>query len=227
MTVAADTVAANLAVVRRRIADAGGDPGAITLVAVTKGFDRIAVDAALAAGVVDIGENYAQELRAKAEAPVATTAPTPRWHFVGRLQRNKVRTVAHLVACWQSVDRVEVGAEIAARAPGARVLVQVNVSGEPAKGGTPAEETGSLVTALRDLGLDVAGLMAIGPAGPPEAARPGFARLRRLADDLDLRERSMGMTADLEVAVAEGATMVRVGSALFGPRDPRAGGAGM
>jgi uncharacterized pyridoxal phosphate-containing UPF0001 family protein len=101
------------------------------------------------------------------------------------------------------------------------VLVQVNVSGEPQKRGCSFEAAPGLAGGLRDLGLDVGGVMAVGPAGPPEGARAGFRRVAELADRLGLRERSMGMSGDLEVAVAEGATMVRLGTALFGPRPPR------
>jgi pyridoxal phosphate enzyme (YggS family) len=208
------SVAQRLAAVRDRIEAAGGDPDAIAIVAVTKGFDATAVDAAVAAGLRDLGENYAQELVAKAGAAPSTL----RWHFIGRLQRNKVRSLAPHVALWQSVDRAELGVEIARRAPGAEVLAQVNVSGEPTKGGCPPDDVAALVRDLAADGLQVTGLMTIGAAGPPEAARPGFARLRELADQLSLPVRSMGMTGDLEVAVQEGATMVRVGTALFGPR---------
>lgn len=215
-TASVTEVAGRAAAVRRRIEAAGADPASVTIVAVTKGFDRSAVDLALAAGLVDLGENYAQELLAKVDGG----APA-RWHVIGRLQRNKVRSLAPHVALWQSVDRPELGAEIARRAPGARVLVQVNVSDEPQKGGCRPEATAGLVDALADEGLAVAGLMAVAADGGPDVARPGFGRLRRLADDLGLAERSMGMSADLEAAVAEGATMVRVGTALFGPRaDP-------
>jgi pyridoxal phosphate enzyme (YggS family) len=209
------TVEARLAAVHERIEAAGGDPDAIVVVAVTKGFDSAAVDAAVAAGLMDVGENYAQELVAKADAaPLGV-----RWHFIGRLQRNKVRSIAPHVALWQSVDRPELGVEIARRAPGAAVLAQVNVSGEPTKGGCAPDDVPGLVRDLTAEGLEVRGLMAIGATGPPDAARPGFARLRDLADRLALPVRSMGMTADLEAAVAEGATMVRIGTALFGPRS--------
>jgi pyridoxal phosphate enzyme (YggS family) len=207
-------IAGPLAAVRARIEAAGGDPDSIVLIAVTKGFDRSAVDAAVAVGLLDVGENYAQELLAKAAGAPAEV----RWHFIGRLQRNKVRALAPHVALWQSVDRAELGAEIAKRAPGADVLAQVNVSGEPTKGGCPPEEVPALVRDLQADGLRVGGLMTVGATGPAEAARPGFATLRELADRLSLPIRSMGMTGDLEVAVQEGATMVRVGTALFGPR---------
>jgi pyridoxal phosphate enzyme (YggS family) len=207
-----------LAAVRSRIEAAGGDPDGIVVLAVTKGFDRQAVDAALAAGLTDVGENYAQELTAKAAALADDGVTAVRWHFIGRLQRNKVRALAPHVTLWQSVDRAELGAEIAKRAPGAEVLAQVNVSGEPTKGGCPPEAVPALVRDLQGDGLRVSGLMTVGATGPAEAARAGFATLRELADRLSLPIRSMGMTGDLEVAVQEGATMVRVGTALFGPR---------
>lgn len=225
-------VAERIAAVRRRVTAAGGDPAAVALLAVTKGFGADAPAAALAAGVADLGESYAQELVAKAAAVADLGAPAdarvgaPRWHVIGRLQRNKVRSLAGLVSLWQSVDRLDLGLEIARRAPGAAVLVQLDLTGEPQKGGCPPGEAAALVARLGDEGLDVRGLMGIGPAGDPEAARPGFRRLARTADDLGLPVRSMGMSGDLEVAVQEGATMVRVGRALFGPRAPRAGAGG-
>lgn len=198
-----------------RIERAGGDPAAITIVG-AKPPDVDACREAIAAGVVDLGENRAQELLAK-----APSVEGARWHFIGRLQRNKVRDLAPLVTLWQSVDRAEIVEVLAARAAGADVLVQVNVTEEPQKGGCAPEATSTLVRAAADAGLHVRGLMAIGPLGEPEAARPGFRALRALADDLGLEVRSMGMSADLEVAVQEGATMIRVGSDLFGPRQPR------
>lgn len=214
-------VAANLAEVRRRITEAGGDE--VRIVAVTKGFGPAAVEVALALGLAAVGENYAQELVAKAEALGADLDPAPRWHFLGRLQRNKVRLLAPHVEVWESVDRTALVDEIARRAPGATVYVQVDLSGEPQKGGAAPDEVPGLVDRARDVGLAVRGLMGVGPAGPAEAARPGFRSLVALADELGLPERSIGMTADLEVAVGEGATEVRVGTALFGPRPARGG----
>lgn len=215
-------VAARAERVRQRIADAGGDPERVVLVAVTKGFGPEVARAAAAAGLVDLGENYAQELAAKAPL-LAAEGRSVRWHFIGRLQRNKVRALAPHVALWQTVDRLELGAEIARRAPGGSVLVQVNVSEEPQKGGCPPDTAGELVAGLVDLGLRVEGLMTVGRTGPAAEARVGFALLRRLADDLNLAVRSMGMSGDLEAAVAEGSTMIRVGTDLFGPRPPREG----
>ncbi len=152
----------------------------------------------------------------KAAAPAAADV---RWHWVGRLQRNKVRQVAGHVALWHSVDRAELGAEIARRAPGAAVLAQVNTSDEATKGGCRPGDAAALVADLRAEGLDVRGLMTVAAVGHDGAAA-SFRRLRTLADDLALPERSMGMSDDLEEAVAEGATLVRVGTALFGPRAP-------
>jgi pyridoxal phosphate enzyme (YggS family) len=213
------TVASGVAAVRDRIRAAGADPDRVRIIAATKGFDDSVVREALAAGIVDIGESYAQELGAKASALDGDPpAAWPVWHFIGRLQRNKVRKVAGLVSMWHSVDHLSLGGEIARWAPGAAVLAQINTTGEDQKGGCPPARALALVDGLRDLGLDVQGLMTIGPAGPADLARPAFRSLAALAADLDLHELSMGMSADLEVAVQEGATLVRVGTAIFGPR---------
>jgi uncharacterized pyridoxal phosphate-containing UPF0001 family protein len=175
----------------------------------------------MAAGLTDVGEDRAQALVAKA-SQLGDSGDLgheqPRWHFIGQVQRNKVRQIAHLVQVWQSVDRLRVGEEISRRSPGAKVLVEVNLTEDPARGGAQPGLVAGLVDGLRDLGLDVAGLMAVGPVGPPEAVRGGFAQVRELADQLGLPERSMGMSDDLELAVQEGSTMVRVGTALFGRR---------
>jgi uncharacterized pyridoxal phosphate-containing UPF0001 family protein len=217
-----------LAAIRARIEAASAGSGSstpVTLMAVTKGFGPEAVRTAVRAGLHDVGENYADELVAKAAAvdadPGPGPGPVPEWHFLGAIQRNKVPRLAPLVTCWQAVGRIEEGRAIAKRRPGARVLVQVDVAGLPGRGGVPPSEVPALVTELQGEELDVAGLMAVGLPGPPEGARPGFALLRRLADDLGLPVRSMGMTDDLEVAVSEGSTMVRLGRALFGDRPPR------
>lgn len=207
-------LSAALATVRDRIARAGGDPAAITIVA-AKPPSVTACVAALDAGIVDLGENRAQELLAKAPE---LADRSPRWHFIGRLQTNKVRQLAPHVSLWESVDRAELVDALAQRAPGADVLVQVNISGEAQKGGCEPDAAGALVRSATGAGLRVLGVMGIGPLGPPEAARSGFRLLRGLADDLALPVRSMGMSSDLEVAVQEGATMVRIGTDLFGPR---------
>jgi len=211
-----DVVAA-LDTVRNRIADAGGDAEQIQVLAVTKGQPVECVAAAAAAGLADVGENYAQELLAKAEA----VDEDVRWHFIGQLQRNKVRSLAPVVHLWQSVDRLRLGEEISHRAPGASVLVEVNLTDDPNRGGARPGFVAGLVDGLRDLGLIVDGLMAVGRQGTADDVRSGFRVVRDLADRLGLATRSMGMSDDLELAVREGSTMVRVGSALFGPRIVR------
>ncbi|HET6810547.1 MAG TPA: YggS family pyridoxal phosphate enzyme [Acidimicrobiales bacterium] len=209
-------MAAALDAVRRRIASATDRPDRVRVVAVTKGHGAEAVRSAVAAGLPDIGENYAQELLAKAAQLPSGCAP--RWHFLGAVQRNKVADLAPLVAVWQSVDRVEEARRIASLRPGAEILVEVALFSGPGRGGVSPRATAGLVEEARSLGLAVGGLMAVGPPGPPEEARPGFRWLAGEARRLGLGEVSMGMTADLEVAVEEGSTMVRVGTALFGPR---------
>lgn len=206
-------VTAALAEVRDRIEASGRPPGEVRIVAVTKGFGVDAVLAAHDAGLVDCGENYAQSLLDKVdEAPSAT-----RWHFLGPVQRNKVKALAPHVALWQGIDREAAGAEVARRAPGARVLVQVNLTGAPGRPGCGWSDAPALVDRLRELGLDVQGLMGVAGRDRDEA-RQQFRRLAALAGRLGLPERSMGMSGDLEVAVQEGATTVRIGTALFGAR---------
>ena len=217
-----DELGARLAEVRRRVEEAGGDPGAVTVVAVTKGFGVPAVEAALAAGIADIGENYADELLAKAGA-VADGAV--RWHYLGAIQRNKVGRLAPVVSCWQSVWRVEEGRSILAQRP-VPVFVEVALHQVGGRPGIAPDGVGALVGELRALGLEVRGLMAVGPPGPPEAARPGFRALVHQARDLGLAEVSAGMSDDFEVAVSEGATMVRLGRVLFGARPAGGGGGG-
>lgn len=208
-----ESVADRARAVRSRLDRAGGQD--VRVVAVTKTFPAAAIDAAVAAGIADIGENYAQECVAK----LAEINTEPTVHFIGRLQRNKVRHLAGVVDVWQTVDRIELGREIAKRAPGATVMVQVDISGEDTKGGCTPGDTPGLVAELVDLGLEVCGLMGVALFGEPEEARPGFGLLRSLVDRLGLEECSMGMTADLEVAVGEGATIVRIGRDLFGERQ--------
>jgi hypothetical protein len=191
----------------------------VRVVGVTKGFGSDAIEAAVAAGCEAIGENYAQELLAKREV---IERLRPEVHFIGRLQRNKVRQVAPLVDVWCSLDRSSVVDEVARRVPGARVLIQVDTSGDPGKGGCAVGDVVPLVDRARGLGLEVEGLMTVGPTGRgPESARAGFREVRTMVDDLGLQVCSMGMTGDLEVAIEEGSTEVRVGTALFGQRPAR------
>jgi pyridoxal phosphate enzyme (YggS family) len=218
-------VVAALTAVRERVAAAARRAGraddAVTLVGATKTVDVTRVGAAVRAGLLDIGENRAQELLAKAPE-LAGSGLAPRWHFLGALQRNKVRALAPWVALWQSVDRLSLGETIATHAPRARVLVEVNLAGEPQKPGCSVQDAPGLVDALGALDLDVVGLMTVPPRG--DDPRPWFARLRELGERLHLAELSMGMTDDFEAGIAEGATIVRVGRAIFGERPAPAAG---
>ena len=188
-----------------------------------------AIRAALAAGARDIGENYVQELRAKADQLAGEPV---RWHFVGRLQRNKVRDVVAVGALVHSLDSLPLAEALGRRALAAgtvaRALVQVEPSPRPAAHGIRPQELGGFLDACRRIqGLEVTGLMVMpAPAPDPETLRPVFRQVASLARQLGagMRDLSMGMSADLEVAVEEGATLVRVGTAVFGARPP-AGGA--
>jgi PLP dependent protein len=206
-------VAERLQLVRQKISAAGA--AGVEIIAVTKGHPVEVVEAAAAAGLEAVGENYAQELVAKFSGRSFDLAV----HFIGQLQTNKVRQIIELVAVYETLDRSALAIELAKRAPGARVLVQVNTMGEPAKGGARPEDVPALVTQATSLGLMVDGLMAVGPTvGGPEAARPGFRLVRGLCDKLGLATCSIGMTDDYVVAVQEGSTRVRLGTALFGMR---------
>lgn len=215
---ASEMLAERYGAVLARIERAGGR--GVAVVAVTKSFGAWAIDAAARCGIGHIGESYAQECVAKLAE--ATAEPMPQVHFVGRLQRNKVRVLAGRVDMWQTVDRPELASEIGRRAPGSQVMIQVNISGEASKGGCAPGEAETLAGAVSDAGLRLVGLMGIAPLCPPEGRRESFRSLRRMTDSLGLPHCSMGMTDDLEVAVAEGATLVRVGRSLFGKR-PRHG----
>ena len=205
---------------------AGRDVHDVRLIAVSKRHGLDAIRAAHAAGQRDFGENFAQELERKRTA--LADLPDLRWHFIGGLQRNKARRVLGC-ALVQTVDRQPLAEAIARRADPARpqeVLVQVNFD-EPQKSGVRPEHLNEALAAVAALpGLRLAGLMTIPPRGTPEETRKYFVQLRMLLqaarDALSLppefRQLSMGMSADFEVAVEEGATLVRVGTALFGPR---------
>jgi pyridoxal phosphate enzyme (YggS family) len=199
-----------------------GIPAVVRLVAVSKTQPPEAIREAYAAGQRDFGENYVQEWRAKADA--LADLPDLAWHFVGGLQTNKVKYLAGRVALVHTVDREELGQEIARRwaraGATARVLVEVNVGREDGKAGCAPDDAPGIVEALRALpALEVAGLTCVPPADLDP--RPFFAGLRALRDRLGLRELSMGMSADYAVAIEEGATLVRVGTAIFGERAPR------
>ena len=214
-----DDVRRRLEIVRNRIADAGADPLAVTVVGVTKGFGPNAVRAGLGAGLNAIGENYADELVAKA-ADAGLEGQSVAWHFLGPLQTNKINRLRPIVACWQSVDSVHRAEALAKRAPGANVLVQVRLDEAAGRAGVVRREVAELVRTARDFGLDVGGLMGVAPVDPV-AARRGFEALVDEAERLALPVRSIGMSDDLEIAVQAGSTMVRVGTALFGRRPPQ------
>lgn len=195
----------------------------VVLVAVTKTFPVESWAAVVRAGGTDVAENYADELidKSKAFASSYPDLPRPRVHFIGRLQSNKIRRLVGHVDLWQSVDRESLVDEIARRDPGAHVLVQVDATGEVGKGGCPPDEVPALVARATDKGLVVDGLMVIGPTdGDPDRTRHAFDRTVRLADEVGLAVRSMGMSGDRDLALERGSTMVRVGSAIFGDRPP-------
>ncbi|MCY3951420.1 MAG: alanine racemase [bacterium] len=204
-----------LAQIREQVADAGGDPDRIEIVAVTKGRDQLTSATVVAAGLCDLGENYAQELLEKAPGLAGA-----RWHFIGNLQSNKVRRLAPHVQLWQSVDRPRLLHEIARHSPGARILVQIAARAVPGRGGCDPATARRLVAEAGDLGLHPAGLMSMALPGPPEAVRRQFRQVRSLADELELPVRSMGTSGDFTLAVTEGANLLRLGRVLLG--DPAA-----
>lgn len=206
-----DQVVDSLGRVREEVAAIGRD--GISIVAVTKGFPPEIIDVARGAGITDIGESYAQELLGKLDH-----IDEERLHFIGRIQRNKVRKIADAVDLWHSVDRPELLSEVGKRTPGAKVLIQVNSSADPTKAGVePAELPSMLSQAERD-GVVPIGLMTIGVQHDPEATRRAFLDIDALATEFGLTERSMGMSGDYLDAASAGATMLRLGSVLFGPR---------
>ena len=200
---------------------AGRSPDEVTLVGVSKGMPASRVAEAHAAGLQDVGENRVQEAAAKIEA-LAAQGVRPRWHLVGHLQTNKAKTVTGLFAILHSVDSFRLAQALSRRArEPLPILLEVNVAQEASKFGFTPQEVASALRSIVDLpNLDVRGLMTIAPqTDQPESVRPVFQRLRELRDELGLRELSMGMTNDFEVAIEEGATMVRVGRAIFGERS--------
>jgi len=203
----------------QRVRRLGGDN--VQIIAVTKTFPASAVNAVVAAGCLCIGENYAQDLLEK--WPDVDVIHRPEVHFIGRLQTNKVRSLSQVVDVWQSVDRISVIDEIARRAPNARVMLQVNAAGESDKGGCAMSDLEGMYGRCSANGLTVIGLMTVGPTnGEAAATRQAFETTARLAQGLGLREVSMGMTGDLDMAIDCGSTMVRIGSAIFGDRPPMA-----
>jgi len=226
-------ISANIEQIRERIDAAcrrsGRRPEGVTLLAVAKTFPAGLVAEAVQAGVVDIGENYVQEALSKR---VALPSPDIRWHFIGHLQSNKVRQIAGWVHLVHALDSISLARELDGRAAQAgriiEALVEVNTTGEQSKFGLEPERVGEFVRALEPLShIRIGGLMTIGPFLPdPEGSRPMFRALRLLRDtiaatpqaNMNLRHLSMGMTGDFEVAIEEGATIVRIGTAIFGSR---------
>lgn len=225
-------IAANLQKIREQIATAAfaakRDPAEVRLVAVSKTKPAALVDEAARAGQLLFGENYVQEFVAKSGEVVAPVT----WHFIGHLQSNKVKQIAGIVAMIHSVDRLSLAEEIDRQwgriGQVCAILIQVNVSGEATKSGTTSEEATNLVRQVALLeNVRICGLMTMPPFfDNPEAARPYFRELRLLAAEIgahaipgvSMKELSMGMSGDFEAAIAEGATLVRIGSALFGSR---------
>ncbi len=243
MTELETTIASRLAAVRDRIAEAtiraGRPAGSVRLLAVSKTKPEAQIREAYAAGQRDFGENYVQELCAKAAA--LADLPDIRWHLIGPLQRNKAKQIVPVASLVHTVDRASLAEELSRRAQSVgtpspsggptgktlRVLLEVNVSGEASKAGCAPSEAASLAAIVRSSpGLSLAGLMTIPPdTDDRELARPYFQRLRELRDAIggDLPELSMGMSHDFEIAIEEGATIVRVGTAIFGARGVERG----
>lgn len=221
MPLATGSVAERVAALRERVDDvtvaAGRERGSVAILAVTKSQPREAVLDALGAGISDIGENYVQEARAKYDG-----LPPCTRHFIGHVQTNKAKAIVELFDVVQSVDRLDAGLALAKAARDAgrrlRVLVQVNVSPSDRFGATPAAAPG-LAAQLREAGLDVDGVMAIGPLeGDVDA---GFRTAQATFGAVGGSTLSLGMSADWERAIRRGSTMVRLGTALFGPRPPK------
>jgi len=228
------TIADNLASIQERISKAAlradRDPAAIRLVAVSKTVSAESIQQAIAAGVNILGENYVQEARNK----IARIGKQVEWHFIGHLQSNKAKYAVELFSMVHSVDRLSLAEELDQEANKqgkiVPVLIQVNISGEESKSGIDPQGTLQLLERIAALQhLAVHGLMAMPPwFEDPEDARPYFNALRKLREELankkihgvSLQELSMGMSGDFEVAIEEGATLVRVGTAIFGPRSP-------
>lgn len=210
-----------LAELRLRIKSAGGNN--VAIVAVTKMFAADAWLAARTVGCDAVGENYAQELIGK--AMLVNLSERLPVHFIGQLQTNKVKSVFDIVDVWQSVDRTAVVSELVKRQQKrgtdrqCEIYLQVNTTAESEKGGCEPSAVQSLITQARAGGLLVSGLMTVGPTkGNPIQTRSAFRLLRRIGQDLGVERLSMGMTDDLEIAVEEGSTMVRIGTSLFGQR---------
>lgn len=220
----ADQIRQRVGEIRKRIRALGGVD--VQLIAVTKSWGADAMSAAYEAGCDGVGENYAQELIQKVTL-VDSTQRLPV-HFIGQIQRNKLKALVDFVDVWQSVDRSTIVDELVRRSPlrakpqMPSIMLQVNTTGESTKAGCEPTEVPKLLTRARLGGLQVTGLMTIGPTnGNADLTRRAFGLLRDLADESGLPERSMGMSGDFEIAIEQGATLVRLGTVLFGQRPSR------
>ena len=218
MELSAPAIRERISAVSEQIAAATSRP--VDLVVVTKTHPQEVVLAVAEAGARFVGENYAQEVRDKASALEAVRASGVSVQFIGQLQTNKVRMIAGLVDCIASVDRASLVDEIAKRMPSTRIHLQVNATGETSKGGCLPDALPELITRARDQGLYVDGLMAVGPTSAREdETRAAFRCVDELASEHDLPIRNYGMSGDLNIAIEQGSTMVRVGSAILGNRN--------
>jgi pyridoxal phosphate enzyme (YggS family) len=211
--------------VRRRIASAceraGRDPESVTIIAVTKVFPASAIREAYDAGLRDFGENYVQEFEGK--YPEVTGLDGARFHFIGHLQSNKTRKAADIFEIIQTVDTPKLARRLNEAGKPLEIMVEVKLSEEQSKSGAAPGDLPALISAIRDCpNLNLTGLMTMPPwSDDPEPSRPYFVKLRSLARQHGLAAISMGMSHDLETAVEEGATHVRIGTALFGPRKKK------
>lgn len=220
------TLEENLRKVKARVGQAalvsGRDPSAITIVGAAKTVAVETLHAAFTLGVSHFGENYVQEAERKKRVLIRLGA-NPTWHMIGHLQTNKVKIAVALFDVIETVDSVRLAEEIARRTikKPKPIMLEVNIAQEPSKSGFAPQEVAGAYRTLKDLPeLSIVGLMTIAPdVANPEEVRPVFRQLRELRDELGLKELSMGMTNDFEVAIQEGATSVRIGRALFGSRQ--------
>ncbi len=187
----------------------------VTLIAVTKGFTIKEIDAAKRAGIVNFGENYAQEMKAKN----LDIEDECIWHFIGQLQSNKVRKISHMVQVWHSVTSMKLAKEIEKRSEFSDILLQVNMGNRGNNLGIYPSHLPVCLEQLQGMKVNVRGLMTMGVAGDLESTRKIFTSLRRLADLHELPDCSMGMSGDLEIALECGTTMLRVGTGIFGNRS--------
>lgn len=211
-----ETVAANAAALREELVAAGF--GDCTVLGVTKGHPVEVLQAARRAGMHRLGENYAQELIAKASTD---DGPDIEWHFIGQLQSNKVKQLSRYVGRWQTLDRPSIVRAVAQATTAARGFIQVNLAGAEHRGGCMPNEVEGLLDLSRDLGLHIDGLMGVASFAEASRVEYEFTSLVRLADELELPERCIGMSGDYRMALECGSTMIRVGQRIFGERHPR------